>query len=113
MLHDETLNPKPIIILNPKPRLLLRQDDPFDVQLIKQQLFDAQRDAAVVCTTPAANPARWGEWVRGVFAVSWVLRRASTPEECEIKAPSLRSSGTRTMEDRSPEDATEKFPQKT
>eukprot|EP00439_Symbiodinium_sp_Y106_P005649 s3035_g1.t1 len=33
---------------------MMGQDDPFDVQLIKQQLFDAQRDAAVVCTTPAA-----------------------------------------------------------
>ena len=33
---------------------LLNQDDPFDVKLVKMQLFDAQRDAAVVCTTPAA-----------------------------------------------------------
>ncbi|CAE7232459.1 unnamed protein product, partial [Symbiodinium sp. CCMP2456] len=33
---------------------MMGQDDPFDVQLIKMQLFDAQRDAAVVCTTPAA-----------------------------------------------------------
>ncbi|CAJ1330598.1 unnamed protein product [Effrenium voratum] len=33
---------------------MMGQDDPYDVQLVKQQLFDAQRDAAVVCTTPAA-----------------------------------------------------------
>eukprot|EP00913_Durusdinium_trenchii_P011098 g10420.t1 len=31
-----------------------RLEDPFDVKLVKMQLFDAQRDAAVVCTTPAA-----------------------------------------------------------
>eukprot|EP00435_Cladocopium_sp_Y103_P040164 s652_g10.t2 len=33
---------------------MMGQDDPFDVKLVKMQLFDAQRDAAVVCTTPAA-----------------------------------------------------------
>ncbi|CAK9018313.1 Uncharacterized protein SCF082_LOCUS14028 [Durusdinium trenchii] len=33
---------------------MMGQEDPFDVKLVKMQLFDAQRDAAVVCTTPAA-----------------------------------------------------------
>ena len=62
------------------------QDDPFDVKLVKMQLFDAQRDAAVVCTTPAAP---WLQLISrsqvvNFVADAWKSLRPSSPCSFDI-----------------------------